>query len=124
MIGKNRRLLYSFKSAFTGFCYCVKTQKNFRIHLVMTVFVLGLAYFLKIKKIETSILIFTVILVLILEMINTAVETLIDLVAPDWREKARIVKDVAAAAVLAAAIGSVIVGVIIFSPYISLITNH
>jgi len=124
MRSKNKYLLCSFKNSFTGFYYCLRTQRNFRIHLVIAILVLGFACFLKIEKIEILILFFTIILVLILEIINTAVETLIDLVVPDWTEKARIVKDVAAAAVLAAAIGSVIVGVIIFSPYISLITNH
>ena len=114
---RQRGLAQSFKSALAGFFYCFRTQKNFRIHLLVTVIVLGLACFLKIEKIEISILLFTVLLVLTFEMINTAVEALIDLVAPDWKEKARIVKDVFAAAVLVATIGVVIIGIIIFSPY-------
>lgn len=79
---------------------------------------LGLAYFLRIDRVEISILFFAILLVLTLEMINTTFESLIDLVAPDWREKARIAKDVAAAAILLAAIGAVIIGILIFGPYI------
>jgi len=115
---RQRSLLQSFKSAFAGFFYCLKTQRNFRIHLLATALVLGLAYFLRIERIEISILFFTILLVLTLEMINTTFESLIDLVAPDWREKARIAKDVAAAAILLAAIGAIIIGIIIFGPYI------
>lgn len=116
---KKRNLLQSFRSAFAGFFYCLRTQRNFRLHLLVTILVLGLAYLLRIERVEISILLLTILLVLTLEMINTAAEALIDLVAPDGKEKARIVKDVAAAAVLVAAIGVMIIGIIIFYPYIS-----
>lgn len=115
---RQRNLLQSFRSAFAGFFYCLKTQRSFQIHFLAAVFVLTLAYFLRIERWEATILLFTVLLVLSLEMINTTFESLIDLVAPDWREKARIAKDVAAAAILLAAIGAVIIGIIIFGRYI------
>lgn len=115
---QKKDIVQSFKSAFTGFFYCLRTQRNFRIHLLAAVLVLGLAYGLKIEKIEALILFLAILLILTLEMINTTFESLIDLVVPDWREKARITKDVAAAAILLAAIGSIIIAVIIFSSYI------
>lgn len=111
-----RNLFQSFKSAFTGFSHCLKTQRNFRFHLLMAVFVLSLAYWLKIGKLEILILFFIISLVLILEMINTAFESLIDLMSPSWRKKAMVAKDVAAGAVLLAAILALLIGLIIFSP--------
>lgn len=115
---RKRNLLQSFRTAFAGFFYCLRTQKNFQIHLLAAVLVLGLAYFLRVEKIEVLILLIAILLVLTLEMINTTFEFLIDLVSPDWREKARIAKDVAAGAILLAAIGAVIIGIKIFAPYI------
>lgn len=115
---RQRSLSQSFRSAFIGLLHCLRTQRNFRLHLLATILVLGAAYILRIQKIEVLILSFSILLVLTLEMINTTLESLIDLVAPDWRAKARVAKDVAAAAILLAAIGAVFVGIVIFSPYI------
>lgn len=115
---RQRNLWQSFRSAFAGLFYCLWSQGNFRLHLMAAILVLGLACFFGVQKIEGLILLFAILLVLTLEMINTTLESLIDLVAPDWQEKARVAKDVAAAAVLLAAIGAVIVGILIFSPYL------
>ena len=113
---REKRLLLSFKCAFFGLFYCLKTQKNFRFHLLIAILVLSLAWCLGLEKIELLILLLTILLVLVLEMVNTGFELLIDMIVPDWNERARMVKDVAAAAVLLAAIGAVIIGIIIFRP--------
>lgn len=111
---RKRNLLQSFKSAFDGFFYCRKTQRTFRFHLLATILVLILAYCLKIERSEFLILLLTILLVLTLEMINTAFESLVDIVAPEWKEKAMIAKDVAAGAVLLAAVFAIFIGIIIF----------
>lgn len=115
---RQRSLSQSFRSAFAGLFHCMRSQRNFRIHLTAALLVLLSAYILGIRRIEVLILFLSILLVLTLEMINTTFESLIDLVAPDWREKARVAKDVAAAAILLAAIGAVIIGILIFSSYI------
>ena len=111
-----RSLLQSFRNALDGFFYCIKTQRNFRIHLLAAALALSLTYFLKIGRLETLILFSFISLVLILEMINTAFESLIDLMSPTWKKQARTAKDVAAGAVLLAAFLATIIGFIIFNP--------
>lgn len=112
----HRTLFESFRNAFTGFFYCFKSQRNFRIHLWAGALALTFTWILNIGRLETLILFSFISLVLILEMINTAFESLIDLMSPDWRDKARIAKDVAAGAVLLAAFLASIIGLIIFQP--------
>jgi len=115
---KKRSLLASFRNAFTGFQHCFSTQRNFRIHLFCAGLVLLLGFFFKIDQIKTLLLFFTITLVLVLEMINTSLENLVDLLSPQLRKKAQIVKDVAAGAVLLVAILAVLMGFVIFSPYL------
>lgn len=112
----HRSLFASFKNAFKGFFYCLKSQPNFRIHIVAAFLVLLLSYFLKVGRLEVLILFSFISLVLILEMINTAFESLIDLMSPTWKKKAMIAKDVAAGAVLLAAVLAAVIGLIIFRP--------
>ena len=81
----------------------------------MAVLALIVARFLKISRSSFLILFFGVILVLVLEMINTAFEAIVDLLSPVWHKKARTAKDVAAAAVFLAAVGVLIIGLIVFS---------
>jgi diacylglycerol kinase len=115
---RHKNLIQSFSSALAGFRYCFKTQRNFRIHLLFAFIVSLFAYFLQVTIVESLVLFFTIILVLTLEMINTAFEYLIDVVSPEWREKARVAKDMAAAAILTAAFGAVVVAMTIFGPYL------
>ena len=104
----------SFKCAITGMVYSVKTGRNLIIQLCFALFEIILGIFLKISKIEWAIIIFAILFVIFAEMLNTAVETVVDLVTEEYNEKAKIAKDVAAGAVLISAINSVAMGLIIF----------
>ncbi|MBS3994917.1 MAG: diacylglycerol kinase [Alkaliphilus sp.] len=110
---KIRKLLDSFKYAIDGIIYTIRTQRNMRLHFFAAIVVLSLSFFLKISKIEVLILFFTVSLVLITEMINTSIESTIDLFTDKYHEAAKIAKNVAAGAVLIASVNAIIVGYVI-----------
>lgn len=109
----------SFRNAWAGIVYVLKTQPNFRIHLSFTTLAVFLGFFFRISLLEWTILTFTVAFVLVAEMVNTAAESMVDLVTERWHQRAKIVKDVAAGVVLVAATVSVIIGLILFGPYVS-----
>lgn len=113
----------SFKYAVTGFKTAYKNEPNFRIHLIIALFALILGLFLKLELLEWLILTFTIFYVLTLELLNTSLEALVDLVSPEISHYAKIAKDVTAACVLMAAILSIIVGAVLFLPKILLIIN-
>lgn len=108
----------SFKHAFDGFVYAIKTQPNFRFHLLASIIVVLLGIYFSISPTEWLILVFTVNMVLIAEMINTSIEAMVDLITLERRADAKIAKDVSAATVLISATLSVIVALIIFLPKI------
>lgn len=107
----------SFKDAFSGLKWTVVTQPNFRIHLILSVLALAFGFFLQITFVEMAIIVFTIILGLTAEMINTSIEAMTDLITKERREDAKIAKDVAAGMMLLTAIGAVLVAVCIFVPY-------
>ncbi len=111
-------LIYSFRYAFAGIWWAIKTQRNMRVHLVLGICAVLLAIALGLDTAREAILALTVTLVLVAEMINTVVEAVVDLVSPTYHPLARVAKDVAAGAVLVTAIGSVVVGLFIFLPYL------
>jgi len=104
----------SFKCAVTGIIYGLKTQRNIIIQLSIAIIAIALGVFFKISRIEWAIIIFTISFVIFAEMINTAIESTVDLVTEEYNEKAKIAKDVAAGAVLISAINAVCMGLIIF----------
>lgn len=108
----------SFKHAFEGIIYVFKSQPNFRIHTIATIIVLFLSWYLGVTQAELIILLFTIMLVLVTEMLNTAIESMTDLITQERRVQAKIAKDVAAGMVLMSAILAVIVGSVIFLPYL------
>ena len=112
------KLIRSFGYALDGLKYCFKTQLNFRIHLAVMLFVIAFGVFFNITTTEWIAVIFCGMLVLVLEMVNTAIEYLCDTVTKEIHPAVKIIKDVSAAAVLLAAAGSVIIGLIIFLPKI------
>lgn len=112
------KLIRSFGYALDGLKYCYKTQLNFRIHLAVLLFVVAFGIFFNIATTEWISVIFCGMLVLVLEMVNTAIEYLCDTVTKEIHPAVKIIKDVSAAAVLLAAAGSVIIGLIIFIPKI------
>jgi len=110
----------SFANAFWGLFYTIRTQHNFQIHLISSIAVIITGIFFEISKLEWLIIALTIFIVFIAETFNTAIEKLVDFVSPEYDKIAGLVKDIAAGAVLLTAIMSVIIGLIIFLPYIFL----
>ncbi len=106
----------SFFYASRGLGHVFMNEANFRVHIVATLLVSTLAYFLKFSYFEWIFLAFTIGFVLILEIVNTLVEEMVDHLVQEHSESARIVKDLGAAAVFLAAILSVFVGCLLFIP--------
>ncbi|MBE4908019.1 diacylglycerol kinase family protein [Bacillus luteolus] len=113
------RFVKSFSFATEGLIHAIKRERNLQIHLVISVFVVGLSFYLNITKMEWSIIIILIGGMLSLELMNTAMERVVDLVTKEYHPLAKAAKDVAAAAVLVFALISVVVGIIIFSGYIT-----
>lgn len=111
---KNR--LKSFGYALNGLREVVKSEMNMRIHLLaaFAVIIMGLVY--SINWVEWMFVIICIVLVLSAEIANTIVERYLDTFYPEFNPKVGIIKDMAAAAVLILALGSLIVGLIIFLP--------
>lgn len=113
-----RKWADSANNAIEGILFAAKSERHLRYHLYAAVMVLLLSYVLGIPRMEFLIISVVVILVMLAEMVNTAIEYLVDMVSAEYSEKARIAKDVSAGAVLITAFGSVIIGYIILSPYL------
>ena len=111
-----RKFLKSFVYAFRGIIYSFKTQLNFRIECFAAIVVVLLGYFVKLNRSEWLWVSLAIIIVLVLELINTAIEVLVDLVSPTYHPKAGVVKDAASAAVLVASVFAIIVALFIFLP--------
>ena len=115
-------LLKSFKYAFSGISYVLKTSRNFKIQLIFAVTSLMIGFLLQISQSNYVILIATIMSVLILEILNTSIESIVDLVVKkEFSSLAKISKDTSAGAVLLASINSVIIAVYIFVPKIKLL---
>jgi diacylglycerol kinase (ATP) len=113
------RFLQSFKYAFKGiFASFAKRQINIKIHVGIAIVTIVLAIILSINMMEWITIIACIGIVIAAEMMNTAIETLVDIVSPEWNEKAGRVKDIAAGAVLVLAIMALIIGIVIFLPKI------
>ncbi|MEO7529774.1 MAG: diacylglycerol kinase family protein [Sediminibacterium sp.] len=110
------KLVRSFGYAWQGILYCIKTQLNFRIHLVVLSMVIIGGFILHIGTTEWLFIIGCAMLVLALELLNTAIEKLCDTISTEIQPEIKIIKDVSAAAVLLSAAGSVVTGIIIFFP--------
>ena len=113
---RSRNILDSFRFAFSGLRYALRTQRNTRIHLSIAAAVVALGVWLNLPFTQWAILALTVGFVLVGEMLNTVAETLVDLISPGYHPLAKIVKDVTAGAVLLTAIISVIVGLLVLGP--------
>ncbi|MBC8109861.1 MAG: diacylglycerol kinase family protein [Verrucomicrobia bacterium] len=111
-----RKRLFSFTFAFNGILHFLKTQHNAWIHAVITLLVVVFGFWLKVSLMEWLFLVFAIGFVFVAEMFNTALELLVDLVSPDFHTLAGKTKDVAAGAVLVAAITAALIGLAIFLP--------
>jgi len=106
----------SFRHAFRGWWYVIRTQKNAWIHAVVTILVILLGLFLKLPVRDWAVLFVTISTVWTAEFLNSALEAVVDLASPDQNPLAKVGKDVGAAAVLIAALASVVVGLMIMGP--------
>ena len=120
---KVRNIIDSFNYAVSGIITAIKTEKSMRLHYIIAVLVLLSSLFFDFNRTEFLLLLFAVSLVVISEMINTAIERTIDLITKEFHPLARLVKDVAAGAVLIATINSLIVGYLLFFERLSLFTE-
>ena len=111
----NKNFIEAWKNAFSGIAHGFKTQRNLKIQLVAGIVVIILGIILKISNAEWAILMLSVFLVLGTEMMNTAVEAVVDLCTEEYHEKAKIAKDVAAGAVVLTALNAVIVSYFLFA---------
>jgi diacylglycerol kinase (ATP) len=108
--------LASFRYAFAGWWYMLRTQRNAWIHAVLSTVVFALGLLLGLGRLEWALLVLTIGLVWMAEFVNTALEAVVDLASPDLHPLAKVGKDVAAAAVLVGAATAVVVGLLILGP--------
>lgn len=106
----------SFRFAFTGLADLILSEHNFRIHLIVLILVIAAGFLFGISPAEWIAVIVVSAIVMISEALNSSLEQLADLISPGQNEKVKKAKDMAAAAVLIAALASVITGLIIFLP--------
>ena len=109
-------LLRSFGFALEGVAYLIRTQRSAQIEIAIGAAVIALATWLRITALEWAVLVLAMALVLALEALNTAIELAVTLASPERHPLAKAAKDVAAAMVLIASIGSVFVGILVFAP--------
>jgi diacylglycerol kinase (ATP) len=115
----NRRrppsLLESFNVAFEGIIHVLRTQRNMRLHFLIAAGVLVAALSFDVSRLELVVLLLAIAFVLITEMVNTAIEAAVDVSSTAFDPMAKLAKDIAAGAVLIAAINAVAVGYLVFS---------
>lgn len=112
-------ILYSFSYAIKGIIHVIRTERNMKIHVIVSIFVLGLGVYFSLNQVEWIFILLAIGGVLSLEMMNTAVERAVDLVTEDHHPLAMHAKDAAAGAVFIYAVLSVLIGCIIFIPKIN-----
>jgi diacylglycerol kinase len=108
--------LASFRHAFAGWWYMLRTQRNAWIHAVISTLVFLAGLWLGLNRMEWAIILLTIALVWMAEFVNTALEAVVDLASPDLHPLAKIGKDVGAAAVLIGSIAAMVVGLLILGP--------
>jgi diacylglycerol kinase (ATP) len=121
---KIKKFTESFNHAIEGVIYTVRTQRNMKIHLVVAIIVLFFSLFFNLSKIEMVILLIKITSVIVLELINTAIEATIDVLANYYHPLAKIAKNVSAGAVLVAASNAIVVGYLLFFDKLKPITNN
>jgi diacylglycerol kinase len=107
---------HSFSYAFAGWWFVLRTQRNAWIHATVSLLVIGVSLWLGLERRDWALIILAITLVWIAEFINTALEAIVDMTSPQDHYLAKIGKDVGAAAVLIAAVSSVVIGLLILGP--------
>ena len=116
-----KKFFKSFGYAFLGIITALKKERNLKIHFIAMIIVIIFGIVLRITKMEWIICIILFASVISLEMVNTAIENVVDLVTEEQNPKAKIAKDTAAGAVLISAVSAAIIGLVIFIPKFILI---
>jgi len=112
------KTIKSFRYAIRGIGKVIRYENNSKVHLMATIAVVVAAFYLRISLRDWCLLLFAIAVVWVSEIINTAIEKLVDLVSPNYNEKAGTIKDISAGAVLIASISAFIVGLLVFIRYI------
>ncbi len=112
-----RKWVESTNYAIEGILHAVKSQRHLRYHFYAAVLILLLSFILGISQTEFIAIVIVVIIVLSVEMLNTAIEATVDIISKEYDNRAKIIKDIAAGAVLITAIGAAVIGYIILLPH-------
>ncbi len=118
-----KRLIRSFRYALRGVAHVFREEQSFRIQIVAGLVVLILALYFGIKVWEAVALMLVIIMVLVLELINSVFERVIDILKPRMHPYVETIKDIMAAVVLISSIGAVLIGVLILGPYVVSLLN-
>jgi diacylglycerol kinase len=113
---RSRSRLQSFKHAFAGLWYVLRTQRNAWIHASITIFVILLGLWIGLERVDWTLIMIAICFVWLAEIINTALEAITDLASPELHPLARVGKDVGAGGVLLASITAIILGLLILLP--------
>lgn len=115
---KLRQLTKSFRYAWRGLVTVAREEQNFRLQLAAAVVVTGLMFFLELRVLEKAMLTIAMVLVLILELLNSIFERMVDILKPRIHHYVEEIKDIMAGTVLVASVGAVIIGLLIFWPHL------
>lgn len=115
-VSSTTRILRSFGYAFEGLATLFRSQPNFRVHVVAACGALGLGVLVRLSLSELALIVLTATMVLVVEGLNTCLETLCDLVSPTYHPLVKKAKDVSAAAVLISALAAVVIAALLFLP--------
>lgn len=114
-----RALLASFGFAWLGIAHAARTQRNFKIHIGITALVVSMGLWLRLSANQWAVIAITTGVVFQAELVNTALEAVVDKVAPEFHPLAKVAKDCAAGAVLVVAVAAVVVGLLILGPLLA-----
>jgi undecaprenol kinase len=112
------RFSRSFSYAIKGILFAIRNEKNFQIEVMVGILVILLMFFFPLAPLERSLVVLSVAMVLTLELVNTALERVMDILKPRVHPYARVIKDVMAGAVLLASFAAIAIGIVIFLPYV------
>jgi len=115
---KNMKLLKSFKFAFAGIVTILKEEHAFRVMFLIAISVIIAMFYFHLPLMQKVLLFTMIVLILVLELVNSVVEKVLDFVCPDFNGKVKIIKNMMAGIVLLACIGAAAIGILIFYPYL------
>ncbi|AVQ99404.1 diacylglycerol kinase [Oceanobacillus iheyensis] len=115
---KDNRKSIGFKYAWNGIISVVRSERNFRIHLLATILVITAGLVMQLSQVEWLFIVVAIGSVLVTECVNSAIEKMLDYLNPEIHPKAKVVKDLSAGAVLLCAIMATVIGLIVFIPKI------